>query len=482
MSVLHVNEEDLRTQHRTQMDQMIFDYLDVQARDYYDEEISEEYRFQIWYQLSSLRTGLLSWYPFREDAQVLEIGAGFGALTGLLCDRCAGVTATERSAHRASAIARRWESKENLHVYAGEWSEISFGKKFDYIVITGIMERACGGSSDRNDYARYLKKASALLKEDGRLLLAVDNRLGLRYFCGAKESHGGNAFAGISHYPSGTRGYSFSREELKDILNRAGFSQHQFYYPLPDYKMPQLIYSDDYLPEQNLKERLIPYYLDHTTLVASEQELYQDVVENGTFPFFANSFFVECGMDDARQRGEAKLSHAVVTELSKPNQIVTSQTEPDTRIIYAAVSTDRGKERSYATTIRNNGTVKKTPLFPEGKENAVRLYENIEDLKQHRIPVVEHTMQPDGSLELPFISWPTLSNYIKEIFKENQEEFLSILDRIYDYILQSSPQVPASENALLRMSALDFGPILKKAYMELIPLNCFYNPETESSK
>lgn len=99
---------------------------------------------------------------------------------------------------------------------------------------------------------------SGLLKEGGRILLAVDNRLGLRYFCGAKESHGGKAFEGISHYPQGTRGYSFSREELKDILTRAGFSQHQFYYPLPDYKMPQLIYSDDYLPEQNLKERLIP--------------------------------------------------------------------------------------------------------------------------------------------------------------------------------------------------------------------------------
>lgn len=197
MAVLHVSEEQLNTQQRTQMDQIIFNYLDVQVKDYYDEEISEEYRFQVWYQLSSLRTGLLSWYPFRKDAKLLEIGAGFGALTGLLCDKCAEVTATERSAHRASAIARRWGSKGNLHVYAGEWSEISFGKKFDYIVITGIMERACGGSGDRNDYAGYLKKVSGLLKEDGRLLLAVDNRLGLKYFCGAKESHGGKPFEGI---------------------------------------------------------------------------------------------------------------------------------------------------------------------------------------------------------------------------------------------------------------------------------------------
>lgn len=482
MAVLHANKKQLDTQRRTQMDQIIFDYLDAQAKDYYDEEISDEYRFQVWYQLSSLRTGLLSWYPFRENANLLEIGAGFGGLTGLLCDKCTEVTATERSAHRASAIAKRWESKENLHVYAGEWSQISFGKKFDYIVITGIMERACGGSSDRNDYAQYLKKVSGLLKEDGILLVAVDNRLGLKYFCGAKESHGGKAFEGISHYPQGTRGYSFSREELKDIIKRAGLAQRQFYYPLPDYKMPQLIYSDSYLPEQNLKERLIPYYLEHNTLVASEQELYQDVVENGTFPFFANSFLVECKRGNLYSaQGDSKTETPQLSVLDAEKKI-TGQS----RVIYAAISTDRGKERGYATTIWKDGIVRKTPLFPEGKENAGKLYDSIEDLRKHQIPVVEHTLLPDGSLELPFISWPTLSNYIKEIIREDQEEFLSILDRIYDNILKASSQVSAGENALLERIGsstdyknLDFGSILKKAYMELIPLNCFYNPDTK---
>ncbi len=502
MAVLHVNEEDLCTRSRilsdeirqscrdmyngmpfgyTKMDQIIFEYLDTRVKDYYDEEIADEPRFQVWYQLSSLRTGLLSWYPFREDAELLEIGAGFGALTGLLCDRCKNVTATERSAFRASALAKRWDSKKNLHVYAGEWSELSFGRKFDYIVLTGILERACGGSQNRHDYEEYLKKVSGLLKEDGILLVAVDNRLGLQYFCGAKESHGGKPFEGIAHYPNGTRGYSFTREELKGMIEKVGFTT-QFYYPLPDYKLPQLIYSDHCLPEQNLKERLIPYYLNHNSLVAVEQELYQDVVENGVFPFFANSFFVECSR----------------------------HVEEPAQVIYAAISTDRGRKRGYATTIWRDGTVRKSPLYPEGKENARKLYDSIEDLKQHQIPVVEHMLQADGSLELPFIPWPTLSNYIKEIIREDTEQFLSILDRIYDYILQASSQVSACENALsgrketkqvsgepgennkvqpdekvkfdqmsTEQKTLDFGPILQKAYMELIPLNCFYNPDTK---
>lgn len=76
MATLHIDEELLNTQRRTQTDQIIFNYLDVQAKDYYDEEISDEYRFQVWYQLSSLRTGLLSWYPFRENAELLRLAPG----------------------------------------------------------------------------------------------------------------------------------------------------------------------------------------------------------------------------------------------------------------------------------------------------------------------------------------------------------------------------------------------------------------------
>ncbi len=506
MATLHLSGALSSPNAPTEMDKRILGYLERTKKDYYDEEIADDPHFQVWYQLSSLRTGLFSWYPFRPDARLLEMGAGFGPLTGLLCDRCSQVVATERSAVRASGILKRWKEKENLQIYAGEWSELDLGGPFDYILLTGILERACGGSSDRNLYAAFLKKAAARLKPDGVLLAAVENRMGLRYFCGAKDAHVGRAFEGIAHYPRGTRGYSFSREELRDILDRAGFGQSRFYYPLPDYKLPQLIYTDDYLPAPNLQERLIPYYGDQDPLVLPELDLYRDVVENGVFPFFANSFLVEC--------------HC-------PGSMLTKGAD---EVLYAAVSTDRGRERGFATMILNGGMVRKAPLFGEGKASAVQAYAHIEDLRRHGIPVVPHALKPDGSLTLPYIPWPTLSNYIKNVIREDQEEFLALIDRIYGYILQSSECLPVrdaalderaaspardaalderaaspardavldrwvpapSRNALLekqlafakdeeektRWKSLDFGPILKKAYMELIPLNCFYQPET----
>lgn len=74
-------------------------------------------------------------------------------------------------------------------------------------------------------------------------------------------------------------------------MDLVGLKDKKFYYPLPDYKLPQLIYTDDFLPEKNLKERLIPYYSRNDTLVAVESELYDEIFGNQVFPFFQIPFW-----------------------------------------------------------------------------------------------------------------------------------------------------------------------------------------------
>ena len=445
-------------------DKVIRAYIEKYGNIVYDTVITKESDWQILYNLSELRTGILSWYDFEPGAEVLEVGAGFGALTGRLCSMCAHVVATERSLYRAETIVKRYETLDNLEVYAGDIAELEFDRSFDYIILVGLLERVGKGDSNPEPYAAYLRDLHKWLKPGGRILFAVENRYGLKYFCGAPEPHTNRAFDGLNHYAQGTSGYSFSRQELEEIVEQAGFQWHHFYYPLPDYKLPQLVYTDEYLPEKNLKERMIPYYRRSDTLVAEEQGLYNDIISNGVFPFFANSFLVECG------------------EQGEPGQV-----------LYAAISTDRGEERSFTTTIRRDGMVCKVPLYLKGRVNGEKLYENSQDLLNHGIPVVEHKMQEDGSLHMPFIPWPTLSNYIKGIMQTRPERVLELIDRIYDNILQSSDQVPTECNELLkrqlaaaqsqeeraRLQQLDFGPILQKAYMELIPLNCFYREETD---
>lgn len=454
MSTLHMDYAQVNTVLVSELNQDIEKYLKLALNGNIDEVIAEDSRMQIWHLLSELRRGLVSWYDFKEGAEVLEIGAGFGALTGVLCEKCAHVTVTERSVFRAETIAKRYENIGNLDVYAGDVMDMAFEKKFDYILVVGLLEVIGKGTSNRSVYADYLRRLKGMLSDGGKLLIAVENRMGLRYFCGAAEPYTNKAFAGINHYKQKGRGYTFTKKEVEDIVSLAGFEYSKFYYPLPDYKMPQLIYTDKHLPEKNLKERLIPYYKRTDTLVAFELEMYNDVIENGMFPAMANSFFVECSLN--KDMGNVE---------------------------YAAISTDRGKENSFATAIYEEGVVKKIPLYAEGRENADSLMKHMRDLEAHGIPVVSHVQDQSGVITQPFIKWPTLSNVLKELIKTDTTKFEQILDQIYAYILQSSKQVDVKENALLNLqpevAGVDFGPILKHAYMELIPLNCFYSLEED---
>ncbi|MCI9436904.1 MAG: class I SAM-dependent methyltransferase [Lachnospiraceae bacterium] len=530
-------------------DKKTYSYIKKYGDIPYDPVIAEETDWQIFYNLTELRKGILSWYDFPADARVLEAGAAFGTLTGCLCRKCAHVTATDRSLYRARAIAARYEDMDNLDIYAGEVTDIVFPEAFDCIILIGLLERAGKGSADVRPYADYLTAMRKWLKPGGRILIAVENRFGLRYFCGEAEPHTRRPFDGINHYPGGAAGYSFSRKEIEDIVKAAGFGHHRFFYPLPDYKLPQLIYTDDWLPGENLRERLIPYYRRGDTLVASERELYDDIIENGVFPFFANSFLIECSIEGhwSEAEGKTALNKIKASDRTVEDIKVQGTKVQDTKgqkasgqILYAAVSTDRGMERGFATVIRANGRVHKTPLYEQGRCSLRKAYENILDLQAHGIPVVEHKLLPGDILELPFVSWPTLSDYIKEIMQGNTEEFLQLIDRIYEYILLSSEEVPEEDNALPAALGLcmpcgrpetaeegnpvqsnqaqsnkvegnpvqnswaqsnkvednlvqsnqihsnrgdlvkgKFGPILRRAYMELIPLNCFYNPATE---
>lgn len=484
MSTLHMEYAQENKAKVSELNQDIAAYLNVSGGKDMDEVIAEDPRIEVWNLLSELRRGLISWYDFKEDSRVLEIGAGFGALTGVLCEKCLHVTATERSVFRARQLAKRYEYTENLDVYAGDVRDVSFDGKFDYIILAGVLEVIGGGTPDIRVYADYVRYLKTLLADGGRLLIAADNRMGLKYFCGAVEPYTNKAFAGINHHMYHARGCAFTKKQLEEIAAEAGFLHHKFYYPLPDYKMPQLIYTDACLPEKNLKERLIPYYSRTDTLVANELDLYDDVIANGMFPAMANSFLIECSMEEEMGSTE-----------------------------YAAISTDRGHERSFATVIYKEKQasipdpaagrkVKKMFLYPQGRKQADLLMENIRDLEQHGIPVVSHEQDENGVITQPYIAFPTLSNVLKKVIRTDVTKFEQIMDRIHAYILQSSEKAEEGKNAFLdrclsdldadtkktdekkrqekeRLKGMDFGPILKKAYMELIPLNCFYSEKED---
>ena len=278
-------------------------------------------------------------------------------------------------------------------------------------------------------------------------MLAVENRFGIKYFCGCIDPFSGIPFAGINNYPLGASGRSFTKNEITTILDKVGFKLIKFYYPMPDYKLPQLIFTDEYMPKSSIKERVIPYYINSNSLLAFENDLYDGLVANGMFATMCNSFLIECPVNEA---------------LSD--------------IVFAALSTDREDANAFITIIHSEGVVRKYPVNNEGVGVLESSYKNIVELKNRGIKVVPHKWN-GKYIEMPYVDSMTLSDYIGKEAGLDKNKFIKVLDRLYNCILLSSEKSSQLNNVFPQNDNLDWGFILKKAFIDMVPMNCFYENE-----
>lgn len=255
----------------------------------------EEVSFPIVYHFSKVREDILSWYMFKKDATVLEIGAGCGAITGMLCEKNRKVTAVELSKRRASINYARHKDCDNLEIMVGNLNDMVFEEKFDYVVLNGVLEYAASFTHTENPYHTFLENMRQYLKANGRLLIAIENRLGLKYFSGAPEDHTDLYFYGLERYPNNNSVKTFSKTELQNLLKESGFVDMRFYYPYPDYKFPAEIFTDASITSGNYGRAYKNYTEDRVELF-SENAVAQDFVKEGVADIFANSFLVETGI------------------------------------------------------------------------------------------------------------------------------------------------------------------------------------------
>ena len=140
----------------------------------------------------------------------------------------------------------------------------------------------------------------------------------MKYWLGAPEDHTSVVYDGITGYSKESKIRTFGKKELKDLLKTSGFEYTNFYYPLPDYKLPTVIFSDEYLPTVDTIENYIPYYYEQTIAQFDEKKAYREVIKNNMFDFFANSFFVEASQNELNTKvtlSEQKL--IPISEVSK---------------------------------------------------------------------------------------------------------------------------------------------------------------------
>ena len=264
------------------------------GRDYEDILLNDN-RWAVLYHLSPIRHNIINWYPFKDNSSCLEIGGGCGAITEALCKKLKSVKVVELSKRRATINYTRHQNYENLEIIVGNLNDIEFNEKFDYITLNGVLEYAGAFTETDNPYQDFLEQIKRYLKPNGKLIVAIENRYGLKYFAGAMEDHTAKIFDGITGYQNNSSVRTFGKVELEELLRDSGYRTQEFFYPHPDYKMPLEIFSDSYLPNHHTQLSPSPNFDSEKYDLFNETEAFKGIIKNRQFPFFANSFLVICG-------------------------------------------------------------------------------------------------------------------------------------------------------------------------------------------
>lgn len=256
------------------------------------------------YHLSPIRSNILR--PFGErlrGKKVLEIGAGCGAITRYLADIECNVFALEGSARRAKIARTRVRDAGNVKIVCDSFAQFQCSEKFDFVTLIGVLEYAPKFIGGETPVQSMLQRALELLSPSGVLLIAIENKLGLKYFAGASEDHLGVPMYGIEGLYKTGDPETFGRHELEEMLLSTGFQFAHFHLPFPDYKFPISVISST--------ARNCPSFDASALVVASAHKDVQlprmktmspelawpTVCSNGLLADLSNSFLIEAGTE-----------------------------------------------------------------------------------------------------------------------------------------------------------------------------------------
>ena len=265
----------------------------VRNEEGYEFALDEYTSWPILYHLTRQRENIVLPMEIGKTDEVLEVGAGMGAVTGALARKAKKVDCIELSRRRSLVNAERHKDLDNIEIFVGNFRDIRIEKKYDAVVLIGVLEYAVYYVGGENPYETFLKKIAECLKPGGKLYVAIENKLGMKYFAGFHEDHLGKPFVGIEGYKKGDHVRTFTRSELSELASRCGFEDLYYFYPFPDYKLPTVILSDDNIRDAEIDfDEDSNYDLDILKLF-SQRKAFAGLKGTDERAIFANSFLLK---------------------------------------------------------------------------------------------------------------------------------------------------------------------------------------------
>lgn len=210
-----------------------------------------------------------------KNARVLDLGCGLGNLVKNIAPNAGHVDALDLTLERLKFARIRFQQanlSERITVLAGgDGTYLPFpDSSFDCVTLSGVLEwvaaddKLWNRGSTRAETAkhafmsffdkrnprlaqiRFLTEIRRILKPQGQLFVAIENRLSHCYFGGRRDHHSGLWFASllprffanlysilVRHQPYRT--YTYSMNGYRRLLRAAGFPQEEFYGLTPGY-------------------------------------------------------------------------------------------------------------------------------------------------------------------------------------------------------------------------------------------------------
>ena len=278
-----------------------------QARDVSSLSLELQEKIRDWsskYHLCASRANLLRGLSLQSGARALELGAGCGAITRYLGEAGLRVDAVEGSARRAEIARMRCRDLANVLVVQGNFNDLQLPEaEYEYIFLIGVLEYAAmfqDAASDEEALRALLQRVEAALRPGGVVCMALENRMGLKYWLGCNEDHYDRPFVGLYDYPLDKGIRTYDRERLTSLITAGTLKACRYLYPFPDYKLPRLLLTEQFIRQDRYASSLLyrlssQDYQGSMSMECSELLLWDGLQKNNLLEDFANSFLILLG-------------------------------------------------------------------------------------------------------------------------------------------------------------------------------------------
>lgn len=191
------------------------------------------------------------------ESKVLDIGAGTGGIACQLAEFC-HIEAVDVSTVDIEFLNIRAKQDQLHHFHAQVASATSLpfpDNHFDLVTLNGVLEWIPIENTQvhpKETQLKGLREIRRVLKDQGKLLLGIENGKALRYFLGVTEPHTDLSYVSLlpekkaEALSQGIRGKSFlertySLRETEDLLIQGGFSHVESYWSYPNYRLPEAL-------------------------------------------------------------------------------------------------------------------------------------------------------------------------------------------------------------------------------------------------